>query len=125
MYENGDELEFSEDICNLIHFGMINLKALSPDRKYMMIKDLKGKEKFVHTDEEFDIIFCRNVMIYFDFKAQQRLIDNLYNCLKPGGYLFMGDAELLTPYKHNFDILNYGDSCYYQKKLSEKRGLNE
>jgi chemotaxis protein methyltransferase CheR len=42
-----------------------------------------------------DVIFCRNVLIYFDDKAKQKVIKNLYDALKPGGYLFIGVSETL------------------------------
>jgi chemotaxis protein methyltransferase CheR len=42
-----------------------------------------------------DAIFCRNVLIYFDIKAKQKAVSNLYNNLNPGGYLFIGTSESL------------------------------
>jgi chemotaxis protein methyltransferase CheR len=45
--------------------------------------------------EAMDIIFCRNVIIYFDKKTQDDLISRLCNHLKPDGYLFMGHSEVL------------------------------
>ncbi|MBI5741934.1 MAG: protein-glutamate O-methyltransferase CheR [Nitrospirae bacterium] len=42
-----------------------------------------------------DVIFCRNTLIYFDVKSKQRVTSNLYNCLNPGGYLFIGSSESL------------------------------
>jgi chemotaxis protein methyltransferase CheR len=45
--------------------------------------------------EPMDIIFCRNVIIYFDKKTQDDLILRLCNHLRPGGYLFMGHSEVL------------------------------
>ncbi len=41
----------------------------------------------------FDLIFCRNVMIYFDQQTKNNLIKKFYDILKPGGYLFIGHSE--------------------------------
>ncbi len=43
----------------------------------------------------FDVIFCRNVMIYFDEASRRRLVDSFHACVKPGGYLFIGHSETL------------------------------
>jgi chemotaxis protein methyltransferase CheR len=50
----------------------------------------------------FDIIFCRNVMIYFDNRTRQRVIDHLYGSLEHGGYLILGAAEGLVGSRHQF-----------------------
>jgi chemotaxis protein methyltransferase CheR len=42
-----------------------------------------------------DVIFCRNVLIYFDTKSKQKVISHLYDCLSPGGYLIIGSSESL------------------------------
>ena len=44
----------------------------------------------------FDVIFCRNVMIYFDNEVRQKLLSEMYRLLRPGGYLIVGHAESLT-----------------------------
>lgn len=46
--------------------------------------------------EKMDVIFCRNVVIYFDKPTQQKLMQKFYKQLKPGGYLFIGHSETLS-----------------------------
>ncbi|WP_373484063.1 protein-glutamate O-methyltransferase CheR [Acetobacterium sp.] len=46
--------------------------------------------------KKFDVIFCRNVMIYFDQATKDRLVEKMYNHMVPGGYLFIGHAESLN-----------------------------
>ena len=54
--------------------------------------------------QKFHVIFCRNVMIYFDTKTKDELIERFYNLTEKGGYLFIGHAEFLnrelTRYKY-------------------------
>lgn len=50
----------------------------------------------------FDIIFCRNVMIYFDKETQEALVSKYYSILKQGCYFFIGHSESLTGIKHQF-----------------------
>jgi chemotaxis protein methyltransferase CheR len=50
----------------------------------------------------FDVILCRNVMIYFDKATQQQLVDRYWALLRPGGYLFVGHSESLTGLTHQF-----------------------
>ena len=51
-------------------------------------------------DREFDVIFCRNVMIYFDRAVQQRVVTMLERHLRPGGYLFVSHSESLNGITH-------------------------
>lgn len=54
---------------------------------------------------KFNFIFCRNVMIYFDRPTQEKLINNYYNNLAPGGYLFIGHSESLSGVNHKFEYV--------------------
>lgn len=60
-----------------------------------------------------DIIFCRNVMIYFDNQVRQRLLDECNRLLKPGGYLIVGHAESLTGLLSGFKSVQ---PAVYQKR---------
>ena len=55
--------------------------------------------------ENFDIIFCRNVMIYFDKNVQELLVNKFYDCMNPGGHLFIGHSESLLSIKHRFKYI--------------------
>ncbi len=55
--------------------------------------------------ELFDLIFCRNVMIYFDKETQQALINRFYECIVSGGYLLIGHSESLTGIEHAFKYI--------------------
>ncbi|HTF71810.1 MAG TPA: protein-glutamate O-methyltransferase CheR [Edaphobacter sp.] len=63
----------------------------------------------------YQVIFCRNVMIYFDQKTQEDVVNRLAACLEPGGYLFVGHAESLTGIRHE---LQYVKPAVYQKPVS-------
>jgi len=53
----------------------------------------------------FNVIFCRNVMIYFDKKNQEKLINRFWDFLHPGGHLFVGHSEGLTGVSHKFSYV--------------------
>ncbi len=62
-----------------------------------------------------DIIFCRNVMIYFDKDEQKRLIDKFHKSLSPGGYLFLGHTESLQGLSDDFKFIYHNKGAVYQK----------
>lgn len=60
----------------------------------------------------FDVIFCRNVMIYFDKETRENLIQRFYEIIRPGGYLFVGHSESLSSLAHHF---KYVQPAVYEK----------
>ena len=70
----------------------------------------------------FPIIFCRNVMIYFDRQTQERVIAGLSQHLEPGGYLFVGHAESLTRVSHS---LEYVRPAVYRKPGKKEARWNK
>lgn len=61
-----------------------------------------------------DIIFCRNVLIYFDGEEQRKLINRFANCLVPGGFLFLGHAESLQGLSNKFAMVHRNKGIAYR-----------
>ena len=96
----GNEALVTDEVKAITRFEAQNLRNLS------------DMDSFKNS---FDIIFCRNVMIYFDLPAQQRLVAALSACLRPGGYLFTGEGEVLHLYRHSLKLMEQGDCLFYKK----------
>ncbi len=92
----------------------------SSNGQYRVKKELRDMVEFtrfnlmdtVSFDKVFDVIFCRNVMIYFDKETQGKLINRFYNCLGEDGWLFIGHSESLTGLNHSF---KYVEPSVYRK----------
>ena len=63
-----------------------------------------------------DVVFCRNVLIYFDEAAQKATIDRFYNAMAPNSYLFIGHSESLFGMDTKFEFLKTDWACLYEKK---------
>lgn len=68
---------------------------------------------------KFDIIFCRNVLIYFDQDLKQDILRRLHACLNPGGTLFLGASEGITGVEDYYEMVNCRPGiCYLAKDRS-------
>jgi chemotaxis protein methyltransferase CheR len=65
---------------------------------------------------EVDVVFCRNVLIYFDQETTKRILRSLYRLLTPGGYLFLGHAESITDATLGFKKVDSDKTFYYRKE---------
>jgi chemotaxis protein methyltransferase CheR len=72
-------------------------------------------EKSMKLLRGMDVIFCRNVLIYFDAKAKQKAVSNLYDSLNPGGFLFIGTSESLHSVTRAFRPSVINKVIMYQK----------
>lgn len=73
---DGSSIKMSKALRDRIRFGQLNL--MNPPYR---------------VPRELDVIFCRNVLIYFDRATQNRVVDALLDCLRPGGFLYLGHSE--------------------------------
>jgi chemotaxis protein methyltransferase CheR len=69
----------------------------------------------------FDVIFCRNVMIYFSSAAVRSLAERLTRSLVPGGFLFLGPSETLRGISQEFHLRHTQGAFYYQRRLAHER----
>jgi len=92
----GDRYAVKATIKELVHFDFHNLKT----------------EFLPQTN---DVIFCRNVMMYFDEAEQRRLIEKFYRCLNPGGYLLVGHAESLLGLTDKFMMVHRNSGTAYKR----------
>ena len=63
----------------------------------------------------FDLIFCRNVLIYFDDASRRQAAENLYDCLRPGGYICLGHSESMSRISPLFSVCRFPDAIVYQR----------
>lgn len=82
--------------------GMVLVQKVLRDRVQFKHMNLLGEWSQIG---QFDFIFLRNVMIYFDMETKQRLIERLVTRLKKGGYLFIGHSESLNGLRHDLKIM--------------------
>jgi len=96
----GDRYIVKKSVKELVHFDFHNLKT-----EYLPQRN--------------DIIFCRNVMMYFDEPEQKRLVEKFYRCLNPQGYMFVGHAESLLGLTKKFQMVHRNSGTAYQR-IEEK-----
>ncbi len=77
-------------------------------KKLVLFKQLNLMREDYPFKGKFDVIFCRNVMIYFDNVKRENLINKFYKYTQPGGYLFVGHAESLTRYQCPYRYIKPG-----------------
>jgi chemotaxis protein methyltransferase CheR len=106
MTRSGKGAVMGEEVKRLVRFVHLNLNDV------MTGGEIPGAEE---GSAGFDVIFCRNVMIYFSPPCQQLLVDTLYRLLAPGGHLFTGDAEPLHLFRHSFVAVRESGCLVYRK----------
>ena len=72
---------------------------------------------------KMDLIFCRNVIIYFDQASKKRVLASFYNTLRPGGYLLLGHSESLLNLSTEFALRHLKNDMVYQKTAAIPGGV--
>lgn len=101
-YFDEDDTHFTlkNEVKRIVKFDYINLKSV----------------ELINQQQQYDVIFCRNVLIYFNEHTIEKIVQAFYRILKPGGYLFLGHAETITQFKNiGFETINEEGTFYYRK----------
>ena len=104
---------------------------LDADR-WQILEDLRASVRFtpanlVDPNEtrrfgQFDVIFCRNVLIYFDEASRRLAAENLYENLAPGGFICLGHTESMSRISPLFEVRRFTDAIVYQRPMEGSRG---
>lgn len=94
----GKDWKVNDNVKNMVTFKKLNLQE---DFSFL------GK---------IDLIFCRNVMIYFSDELKKSILKRFAELLRPSGFLFVGSSESITNYCNEYTLHNYEKSLYYLVK---------
>ena len=97
--KENEKYKIVDTIKNMVTFGKVNI---IDERKLVLLG-------------EVDIIFCRNVLIYFDTDAKKKAINNFYSRLRKNGYLLLGHSESLLGLSTQFQLKHFINDMVYQK----------
>lgn len=96
---SGDDYQICDDLRDAIEFTRANLMEQSDVRGY----------------RDFDVIFCRNLLIYFDDLSRRQATDTFFDALNPGGFLCLGHSESMSRISSLYQVRKFADAVVYQK----------
>lgn len=77
-------------------------------------KNLFDKKEMMEF-HNYDVVFCRNVLIYFNLESAQKVLSNLHDSMNEGGYIFLGSSESLSRFTDMFNMRKINEGLFYQK----------
>jgi chemotaxis protein methyltransferase CheR len=99
----GDMYRVKPEVKMMVKFSHVNL---NDPRQISMMNNV-------------DVVFCRNVMIYFTDDVKRQIVRGFYNSLKPGGYYFIGHSETLHGISKAFKLVYFKNALVYQKEVGK------
>ncbi len=102
----GDKYQIDPGLRDSIQFTRANLVDAQDMARY----------------RNFDVVFCRNVLIYFDDTSRRTAAENLYDCLRPGGYICLGHSESMSRISPLFRVRRFSDAIVYQREEADRDG---
>lgn len=101
-----DQWRIIDDLRNSVQFSSVNLLEPNDTRRH----------------GQFDVIFCRNVLIYFDDGSRRVAAENLYENLLPGGFICLGHTESMSRISPLFEVRRFSDAIVYQRPAGGSHG---
>jgi chemotaxis protein methyltransferase CheR len=102
------------------------------DGRYRILPDLSDTLQFTRANivdaaqtgvhRNFDVIFCRNILMYFDDTSRRLAAENLYESLVPGGFMCLGHTESMSRITSLFDVCRFADAIVYRRPLGDPHG---
>jgi chemotaxis protein methyltransferase CheR len=99
------EYAISRDLVDAVEFSQVNLCEPTDTRRF----------------RDIDIVFCRNLLIYFDDLSRRVAAEAMYDALSPGGFLCLGHSESMSRISSLFSVRRFPDAMVYQKPLKGDR----
>ena len=99
---NDNEYRISRDLVSAVEFSRVNLSDPADTRKF----------------RDIDLIFCRNLLIYFDDLSRRVAAEAMYDAMSPGGFICLGHSESMSRITSLFSVRRFPDAMVYQKPLS-------
>lgn len=95
------QYQLNSDLRNSVEFTLANITDLTQMRGY----------------RDFDVVFCRNLLIYFDDTSRRIAAEALFNALRPGGFICLGHSESMSRITPLFKVRKFPEAIVYQKPL--------
>jgi chemotaxis protein methyltransferase CheR len=102
------------------------------DGRYRILPDLSDTIQFTRANivdsaqtgvhRHLDVIFCRNILMYFDDTSRRLAAENLYESLLPGGFMCLGHTESMSRITSLFDVCRFSDAIVYRRPLGDPHG---
>ena len=101
---SGENYQISDDLRSAVEFTRVNLSERADTRAY----------------RNFDLVFCRNLLIYFDDVSRKTAAETFYDALKPGGFILLGHSESMSRISSLYKIRKFPEAIVYQKPLETR-----
>jgi chemotaxis protein methyltransferase CheR len=99
-----DTYVVSRDLVDAVQFTRVNLTEAADTRAFRGI----------------DVVFCRNLLIYFDDLSRRVAAEAMYDALDPGGFLCLGHSESMSRISSLYNVRRFADAIVYQKPMGDR-----